>query len=92
MRSRPGRARPLRRRDRLSRTGDLPFDPRLGGRPAILAHVYGTSPAAIARVIVFHIRHTPGTFGTVLTGRLPPTVNHHGYIKLIALELHREFN
>jgi hypothetical protein len=69
----------------------LAFNAVVGGKRAILAHVYGTDPAPIARIVVFHIRHTRGAYGTILTGALPATVNHYGYVKRISLSLHRNF-
>jgi len=69
----------------------LAFNAVIGGQPAILAHIYGTDPVPITRIIVFHIRTTAGTFGTVLTGSLPVTVNRYGYVKSIHLSLHRNF-
>jgi hypothetical protein len=70
----------------------LAFNAVVDGRPAILAHVYGTEPVAITRIIVFRIRHGRGAYGTTLTGALPPSLNHYGYIKHIDLSLHRRFS
>lgn len=70
----------------------LAFNAVVGGRPAILAHVYGTDPVAITRIITFHISHSRGPYGTVLTGALPPTLNRYGYVKRIYLSLHRRFS
>jgi hypothetical protein len=61
------------------------------GRRAILAHVYGAEPIPITRIIVFHIRETAGTYGTILTGFLPASLNRWGYLKRISLSLHRNF-
>ena len=61
------------------------------GHEAILAHVYGEDPVPITRIIVFRIRRTPGTFGTVLTGDLPIAVNRYGYVQSISLSLHRRY-
>lgn len=69
----------------------LAFNSLIDGRRVILAHVYGTEPIPSARIIVFHLRHLQGTYGTVLTGSLPPAVNRYGYLKSISLELHRLF-
>jgi hypothetical protein len=69
----------------------LAFNAVVDGREAILAHVYGVEPLPIARIIVFKIRRTHGTYGTILTGFLPASVNHYGYIKRISLSLHRDF-
>jgi hypothetical protein len=93
-----GGRRRLYRQDRLSRTGDVPsqgqilaFNGVYHGREVILAHVYGTDPVPITRIIVFYIHRTAGTYGTVLTGNLPDVVNHYGYVEGIALRLHRNY-
>ncbi len=69
----------------------LAFNAVYQGQTAILAHVYGHQPVPISRIIVFHIRHSGGTFGTVLTGALPDAVNHYGYVASISLRLFRRF-
>ncbi len=69
----------------------LAFNAVIGGRRAILAHVYGASPIPNSRVFVFHIRRAHGTFGTLLTAQLPASLNRHGYLKTISLKLRREF-
>lgn len=62
------------------------------GHDAILAHIYGEDPVPITRIIVFHIRRTRGTFGTVLTGALPISVNRYGYVETISLSLFRRYS
>ncbi|HEY4778446.1 MAG TPA: hypothetical protein VIH47_02500 [Solirubrobacterales bacterium] len=69
----------------------LAFNAVVGGKRAILAHVYGTDPIPITRIIVFHIRETSGTYGTILTGALPASLNRYGYLQRISLSLHRNF-
>jgi hypothetical protein len=69
----------------------LAFNAVVGGKRAILAHVYGEEPVPITRIIVFRIRERRGTFGTVLTGFLPASVNRWGYLKRISLSLHRNY-
>lgn len=69
----------------------LAFNAVVGGRPAILAHIYGTEPVAMTRIITFHISHRRGAYGTVLTGELPPALNRYGYVKRINLRLHRRY-
>jgi hypothetical protein len=69
----------------------LAFNAVVDGRPAILAHIYGTEPVAMTRIITFHIRHRRGAYGTVLSGELPPALNRYGYVKRINLNLHRRF-
>lgn len=69
----------------------LAFNARVGGRRAILAHVYGTDPFPNSRVFVFRIRQSRGTYGTVLTAALPASLNKSGYLKRIVLDLRRDF-
>jgi hypothetical protein len=69
----------------------LAFNAVVGGQRAILAHIYGTEPVPITRIIVFHIRDSGGTYGTVLTGSLPVSLNRYGYVRRLSLSLHRNF-
>ncbi|HEX7244554.1 MAG TPA: hypothetical protein VF245_03205 [Solirubrobacterales bacterium] len=62
------------------------------GHPAILAHVYGATPVPTTRIFFFRIRHRQGTFGTILTASLPPSINRYGYLKQISLNLFRVFH
>lgn len=74
-----------------SRGDILAFNGVYRGREVILAHVYGTDPVPITRLIVFYIRRTGGTYGTVISGSLSDAVNHYGYVEEIALRLHRTY-
>jgi hypothetical protein len=74
-----------------SRGRVLAFNTVIDGKRAILAHVYGARPIPITRIIVFHIHETGGTYGTVLTGSLPASINRWGYLRRISLRLHRNF-
>jgi hypothetical protein len=69
----------------------LAFNAVVDGKRAILAHVYGADPIPITRIILFRIRETRGTFGTVLSGDLPASINRWGYLRRISLSLHRNF-
>lgn len=69
----------------------LAFNAVVDGQRAILAHVYGENPVPNSRIIVFHIRDSGGTFGTVLTAALPARLNRYGYLKEISLDLRRDF-
>jgi hypothetical protein len=69
----------------------LAFNAELNGKRAILAHVYGAEPVPITRIVVFRVEERRGTFGTVLRGDLPATLNRWGYLRQISLELHREY-
>jgi hypothetical protein len=73
------------------RGGILAFNAVVDGERAILAHVYGTDPFPNTRIIVFRIRKSAGTFGTVLSATLPSSLIGHGYLKRIILDLRREF-
>jgi hypothetical protein len=69
----------------------LAFNGRYEGHEAILAHIYGGNPVPITRIIVFHIHRQAGTFGTFLTGNLPDSLNHYGYVVGIYLKLFRRY-
>jgi hypothetical protein len=69
----------------------LAFNGIYHGREVILAHVYGTDPVPITRIIVFYIHRSGGTFGTTITGSLPDAVNHYGYVQGLVLRLHRNY-
>ena len=73
------------------RGGILAFNTVIDGKRAILAHVYGTEPFPNTRIIVFRIRRSQGTFGTILNAALPVSINRYGYLKRIVLNLRREF-
>ncbi len=69
----------------------MAFNAVYKGHRAILAHIYGGNPVPITRIVVFHIRHDSGTFGTILTGYLPDSLNHYGYVVGIYLKLFRRY-
>ena len=69
----------------------LAFNALVDGKRAILAHVYGTDPVPVTRIIVFHIRQGSGAYGTVISGQLPESLNQYGYLKEIHLSLHRTY-
>lgn len=69
----------------------IAFNAIYEGHRAILAHIYGGRPVPITRIIVFHIRRGAGTFGTILTGHLPDSLNHYGYVVGIYLKLFRRY-
>jgi hypothetical protein len=76
-----------------SYTADIAFPEQTSfpSRGRILAHVYGTNPLPITRLVVFHLKHTQGTYGTVLTASLPEASNPYGYLTSINLSIHRTF-
>jgi hypothetical protein len=67
------------------------FNGEFEGRPAILAHVYGTEPAPASYTIPFVISETKGTYGTNLKATLPPVKAGTGYITAIFLSLSKGF-
>lgn len=69
----------------------LAFNAIVDGGRAILAHVYGTDPFPNSRIVVFHVRRSRGTFGTLITASLPVAVNRYGYLRKITLDLDRRF-
>jgi hypothetical protein len=75
----------------LLRGSLLFFNAVVHGRPAIFGHLYQSFPAPIAYIIVFKIRRTGGTFGTVITAQLPLSVNRNGYLRSIFLQLQRRY-
>lgn len=67
------------------------FNSVVGGRPAILAHLYQTVPLPATRIIVFEIRRAPGTFGTVITAEITPEIERNGHLESIFLQLERNY-
>jgi DNA-binding beta-propeller fold protein YncE len=69
----------------------LAFNGRLHGKPAILAHIYGTQPAPTSYVLPFSIRESRGTYGTVLETSLPNATGNWGYVTGLEMNLRRSF-
>jgi len=61
------------------------------GNRAILGHVYGTDPAPTSYTIPFRLRQSRGTFGTVLSAALAPSLGRSGYITLLRLTIGGRF-
>ena len=68
----------------------LAFNGTHNGRPAILAHIYGTDPVPTSLTLPFVIRKSAGTFGTVLRATLP--VSGGSYVTGFELSLHRVYS
>jgi hypothetical protein len=75
----------------LLRGGLLFFNGVDNGHPAILGHLYQSFPVPVTSIIVFDIRLTGGTFGTVISATLPLSVNRNGYLRSIFLQLQRSY-
>jgi hypothetical protein len=67
------------------------FNSRLHGRPAILAHVYGTKPVSTSYVLPFEIKPSKGTYGAVLSASVPKAIGESGSITGLQLSLGRSF-
>ena len=67
------------------------FNSRINGRPAILAHVYGTQPAPASFTLIFEVRKARGTFGTVLAASLPDVTSGSGYVTGLSMTLGKTF-
>jgi hypothetical protein len=68
------------------------FNGEVDGKPAILAHVYGTTPAPASYTMAFVVSKSKGTFGTTLKASLPPVKAGSGYISAIYLTLGKTFS
>jgi DNA-binding beta-propeller fold protein YncE len=69
----------------------LAFNGRVNGRPAILAHIYGTQPAPTSTVLPFLLRDAHGTYGTTLEASLPQATGSWGYVTGLRMSLRRRF-
>jgi DNA-binding beta-propeller fold protein YncE len=70
----------------------LAFNGRLHGKPAILAHIYGTQPAPTSTVLPFLINDSHGTYGTILEASLPQATGDWGYVTGLKMNLRRHFS
>lgn len=69
----------------------LAFYGRYRGRPAILGHVYGTTPAPVSYTIPFLLRQSRGSFGTILSAAFGPAIGESGYITLLRMTIGGSF-
>jgi hypothetical protein len=65
------------------------FSGAFHGKPAILAHVYGTEPTPTSYTLPFLLRRTRGTYGTLITAALPQATSEWGYVTGLSLRLGR---
>ncbi len=70
----------------------LAFNGRVRGKPAILAHIYGTQPAPTSTVLPFVLGGSRGTYGTVLEASLPQATGEWGYVTGLRMSLRRRFS
>lgn len=70
----------------------LAFNGRVGGRLAILVHIYGKRPVRASLVLTFKVSHRRrGTFGTVLSTTIPKIASDVGYVTDVALSFDRRY-
>ncbi len=70
----------------------LAFNTRARGRPAIALHIYGSTPVKVTFVLILHIHHpSRGTFGTVLSTRIPKLAADLGYVTDFSLSFGRRY-
>jgi hypothetical protein len=67
----------------------LAFNGTYNGKPAILAHVYGTEPVPTSFTLPFVITKSKGTFATTLTARLPAADDN--FVTGLDLDLFRTY-
>lgn len=70
----------------------LAFNARLGGRPGMLLHFYGSSPVQAAFVLPLAVSHRRrGKFGTILSTRIPELAAGLGHVTELHLTLGRRY-
>jgi hypothetical protein len=69
----------------------LAFNGKLGGKPAIFAHIYGTDPVPTSYVLPFLIKKERGAYGSVLEAALPDVTGEWGYVTGVSLGLQPRF-
>jgi hypothetical protein len=72
----------------------LAFNGVLHGKPVVYAHIFGTKPVPISRLVVFHIRRIDreSNYRISLTAQLPPVAAAWGYVSGFSLTLKRTFH
>ncbi len=61
------------------------------GKPAILAHVYGTEPVPTSFILPFTITRSGGTYGTTLSAPVPKVGAGSAYVTGLNLTLFRKY-
>lgn len=65
----------------------LAFNGSYRGRPAVLAHIYGTTPAPTSFTLPFVIGRAGGRFGVSLTARMPNVAATSAYVTGLRMTL-----
>jgi hypothetical protein len=70
----------------------LAFNSSKNGRPAMLLHIYASSPIQLSIVLTFKIvRVKKGTFGTIFVSRIPKIASQLGYVTNLNLTFGRRY-
>jgi hypothetical protein len=70
----------------------LAFNGTVNKKPAVLLHIYGSTPTSVAFVLPFLIHRVPkGEFGTVFIARPPKIASNVGYITELEVTLGRTY-
>lgn len=70
----------------------LVFNSRIGRRPGLLLHLYGTSPVRATFVLPFKIAYrSQSRFGTVFSTDLPKIASDLGYVTDLSLTIGRKY-
>jgi hypothetical protein len=80
-------------RDTFPVSGDmLAFNSSKNGRPAMLLHIYGSSPVQLVFILTFKIvRVEEGTFGTIFVANIPRIAAELGYVTNINMTFGRRY-
>ncbi len=67
----------------------LAFNGTYRGKPAVLAHIYGTTPAPTSFTLPFLIGHGSGRFGATLSAEMPNVAASSAYVTGLRMTLGR---
>jgi hypothetical protein len=71
----------------------LVFNGERKGRPVLFGHIYSSQPFATSFVIVFDLSmHQSGTYGSVLTAKLPKAMKAWGRLTGLSMTLSRRYS
>jgi hypothetical protein len=70
----------------------LAFNSRVDGHQAIVMHIYGSNPVQATFVLTFKVSHPRhGTFGTLLSTRIPKLASDLGYVTDVSMSFGRRY-
>lgn len=71
----------------------LAFNSKVGSKPGILLHLFGTTPVQATFILPLTISHTAkGDFGTILSTKVPRLAGGFGSVTEIDLDLGRSYS